>query len=90
MTYQSRWFAKAMLIGAATLVVVAAGAPASQAGAGGPAQAWLEPLGSRVDYTDGAFTVRVELTDLEHHGQIPYGDDPDRFVPSEGMAAYEV
>lgn len=94
MTHRSHWFAKTLLIGAATLVVAAAGAPTSHAGDGGPAQARLEPLGSRVAYTDRAFTVRVDLTDLEHHGQIQYDDDndtvPDRFEPSEGMAAYEV
>jgi hypothetical protein len=53
----------------------------------------LEPSASRVDWSDGPYLIRIELSDLEHYGRIPYDDDrdtvPDRQEPSEGLGAFE-
>jgi hypothetical protein len=83
-----------LLVLTAALVAGAARAgTAVPAGAQPPATVRLDPRATRVDWSDGPFTVRVELSDLDHHGEIGYDDDrdtvPDRTVSSEGLAALE-
>jgi hypothetical protein len=45
-----------------------------------------------VDYADGRFSIRVELSGLDHHGRVPYYGDEDepRYEPSEGLGAYQL
>lgn len=54
----------------------------------------LEPRASRVDWSDDPFSVRVQVSDLDHHGEIRYDDNrdtvPDRTEPSEGLGALEL
>ncbi|OGO53240.1 MAG: hypothetical protein A2148_01895 [Chloroflexi bacterium RBG_16_68_14] len=81
-------------LAAALLAAAASGGGAGPVGAAPSASVRLEPLASRVDYSDGAFFVRIELSGLDHHGTVAYDDDrdtvPDRYEPSEGLGAYEV
>lgn len=62
--------------------------------AGPQATVRLTPVGSRVDWADGPFTITIEISDLEHHGVAQYDDDrdgtPDREESSEGLGAFEV
>ena len=68
-------------------IVIAVGASAPGASAGGAAEVSPDPLSVRADYADGTFTIDLELTGLEHHGEVLYPEGP---VPSVGMAAFEV
>ena len=68
-------------------IVIAAGTFTPGARAGGPAEVFPDPLTTRADYADGPFTIDLELTGLDHHGEILY---PEGSVPSVGMAAFEV
>jgi hypothetical protein len=67
---------------------------AGLASAGSGATARLAPTARNVDYSDGPVTFRVLLENLRHDGSIGYDDNrdtvPDRFVPSRGLAAYEI
>lgn len=91
-----RSIARLLLLGliAALLAGAASGGGAAPVAAAPSASVRLEPLASRVDYSDGAFSVRIELSGLDHHGTVAYDDDrdtvPDRYEPSEGLGAYEV
>jgi len=62
--------------------------------AGGVATVRVVPASTSVNYDDGPFTVRVELSGLDHHGRVGYDDDrdttPDRFEPSDGLGAFEL
>jgi hypothetical protein len=53
----------------------------------------VRPVSASADFDDDEFTVTIDVTGIDHHGRIPYDDDdddvPDRFEPSEGLAAYE-
>ncbi|MCH8851011.1 MAG: hypothetical protein IIC89_09315 [Chloroflexi bacterium] len=71
----------------AAAIAIAVGAFAPGASAGGPAEVSPDPLNVRADYADGPFTIDLELTGLEHHGEVLYPEGP---VPSVGMAAFEV
>ncbi len=91
----SRRIATALLLfPAALLVSVASGGLIPRVAAQSPAGVRIEPVGSSVDWSDGPFSVPIELSDLNHHGQIAYDDDrdtqADRFVPSEGLGGYEL
>jgi hypothetical protein len=52
----------------------------------------FSPATSRVDYDDGGFSIRVELSGLDHHGSVRYdhGDKPPTFASSEGLGAFEL
>ncbi|MDZ4279119.1 MAG: cohesin domain-containing protein [Dehalococcoidia bacterium] len=71
-----------------------AGVHGTPADAGGGTRVRLLPTASEVEYGDGSFTLRIEISDLNHHGKIPYDDDddgePDRFERSDGLGAFEI
>ncbi len=78
---------------AAMVAVAAAAGTAAHVEAESPATVRLDPPSSRVDWSDGPFQVRIDVNDLDHHGEVPYDDNrdtvPDRTVPSDGLAALE-
>ena len=79
---------------AAAGVLAAVSGPALPASAQQPAHVRLQPATSRVQYADGTFAVTVDASEIDHHGSIGYDDDadttPDRFVPSDGLGAFEM
>ncbi len=84
-----------LLLLAATLLASAAReGTAARISAAPPTNVRVEPVASRVDWSDGSFSIRIELSDLDHHGTISYDDDrdtvPDREVLSDGLGAFEI
>lgn len=83
------------LVGVSIAVWVLLGAAATAPAHAEPiANVSLEPSHLIVaDYGDGSFDIQVELTNLNHRGQITYDDDrdtvPDRAYESYGLGAYE-
>lgn len=85
---------RATLLLSTALLLGAAGLLPSPASAQASPLVRVEPTSLSVDYGDGAFSVRIELSDLEHHGLITYDTNrdgiPDREEPSNGLGAYEL
>lgn len=83
-----------LLLATALLASPARGGTAARVSAGSPASVRVQPIASRIDWSDGSFSIRIKLSDLDHHGRVGYDDDddtvPDRFVPSDGLAAFEI
>ncbi len=76
------------------IAALLAGITLTSVSAGPQATVRLTPVGSRVDWADGPFTISIEISGLDHHGVAEYDDDrdgtPDREEPSEGLGAFEV
>lgn len=76
------------------IAALLAGITLTSVSAGPQATVRLAPVGSRVDWADGPFTISIEISGLDHHGVAEYDDDrdgtPDRTEPSEGLGAFEV
>lgn len=92
--FASRFSGVALLSLVAAMVAVAAAAgTAARVEAEPPTTVRLNPVASRVDWSDGPFQVRIDVSDLDHHGQVAYDDNrdtvPDRTEPSDGLAALE-
>lgn len=81
--------ASVFLLSGAALVV----AYALTASAGAPASVRTVPATINAAYDDGPFEVQLQLSNLDHQGEVGYDDDrdtvPDRFAPSIGLGAFE-
>ena len=84
----------ATLLLSTALLLGGAGLLLSPASAQQTALVNVQPVSLTIDYSDGAFNVRVELSNLNHHGLIAYDTNrdgiTDREEPSDGLGAYEL